>query len=735
MAASPQNTPAARLRVAVERHRAGKLDEAAALYAEVLAAEPDHADALHLSGLVAHQQGRHADAIAAISRAIGLAPAVPDFHHSRGLAHRARGELAAAEADFARATALNPKYVQAWVNLGITHLQQNASESALAAFQQALALAPNSAEVQGYVGTAELRLGQLDRAVLALKRAVVLDPHFAEAHYNLGIAYDRRGQPAAAESAWRRSIEANPFYLKPWNNLGVLLRKQGRSAEARACLERALAQAGADARDTAELWNNLATALADLGDAAASLTAYERAVTLAPDDVRLRVNLGSALLAIGRVAAAQEHLAKARALDPNDNAAASCALLALLYRDGDRHAPRDAAIAWARSRPVPPPLSHSNPREPDRRLRIGYVSPDFREHAVANFIAPVLAAHDHGGFEVFCYAELKRADTFTERFRALVAEPKAGHWRETAGLDDAAVAAAIRDDGIDILIDLAGHTVHSRLPVFLRKPAPVQMTWIGSAATTGASQIDYRITDHFADPPGQTDDEYVEGLLRLPGGFNCYQPIGDAPDVGALPADANGHVTFGSFNHAAKITERVLDTWTEVLRRVPDARLVLKHHGFAHPAVREDYLMAFNRRGIESDRLDLLQPADGWRGHVATYNRVDIALDTFPYNGTTTTCEALWMGVPVVALAGRSHHARVGVSLLSRTGLTDLIAGSAAAYVDVAAALAADRPRLRRLRGELRGQTQASPLCDAVEFTRGLEAALRRVWQDWCRQP
>ncbi len=736
MAASPSPTSTApRLRAAVERHRAGKLDEAAILYAAVLAVEPDHPDALHLSGLVAHQRGKHADAIAAITRALELAPTVPDFHHSRGLAHRAAGDLAAAEADFVRATLLNPDYLEAWVNLGITHLQQNDAAAARRAFEEALRLAPDSAEVQGYLGTAELRLGRLDAAIVALKRAVALDPHFAEAHYNLGVAHDRRGDTEAAEAAWRRSIEANPYYLKPWNNLGILLRHQGRAREARAGFERALSQAGPEARDTAELWNNYATVLGDLDETAAALQAYERAVALAPNDARLRVNLGSALLAIGRVAEAREHFAKARSLDPSSAAAASCLLLSLLYREGDRHAPLQEAVAWARSVSVAAPPPHTNERNAERRLRIGYVSADFCEHAVANFSAPALMAHDPAAFEVFCYADVRRPDTVTERFKQLVATPQPDHWRVTVGMDDEAVAAAIRVDGIDILVDLAGHTVGSRLPVFLRKPAPVQVTWIGSAATTGVAQIDYRITDAWADPPGSTEDEYVERLLRLPGGFNCYRPLYDAPDIGALPADTNGSITFGSFNHAAKLGEPTFDAWARLLHRLPDARLVLKHHGFSHPVVRDETVQAFARRGITHDRLDLLNPVAGWTGHLAAYNQVDIALDSFPYNGTTTTCEALWMGVPVVTFAGRAHHARVGVSLLNRVGLPDLIGESVGAYIEIAAALAADRPRLRQLRAGLRAQMAAAPLCDAARFTREFEAALRGVWRDWCESP
>src|SRR5258708_14285863 len=652
--------PAARLGGAVKRPRAGKLDEAAAAYAEVLAQAPQHADALHLSGRVAHQQGRHADAIAAIGRAIGRAPSVPDFHHSRGLAHRAAGDFAAAQADFSKASTLNPKYVEAWVNLGITHLQLNAPRPALTAFQHAAKLAPNSAEVLGYLGTAQLRLGQFDDALVHLKRAVALDPNFAEAHYNIGVAHERRGEARAAEAAWRRSIEANPFYLKPWNNLGVLLQNQRRNAEARACFERALSQAGPDARDTAELWNNFANVLDDLGEIEGSLQAYERAVNLAPQDARLQVNFGSGLMGIGHVQTALSHFAKGRELDPAHATAANCGLLGLLYAEDDPLAPLREASAWAAGLKPAAPVPHANSTEPARPLRIGYVSQDFCEHAVANFVEPVLAAHDSSAIAVFCYAEVKAPDDVTERFRKLVAEPHSDHWRDTVGLGDAELAAAIRADKIDILVDLAGHTVGSRLPVFAHKPAPIQVTWIGSAATTGVREIDWRITDSLADPPGQTESQFSEKLLRLPGGFNCYRPIPEAPEIGPLPPAANGHVTFGSFNHAAKIPPKVPDLSAEILALVPGSRLVLKHRGFNYPAVRRDYISGLERRGVPRSRFDLVDFIDGWRGHLAAYHRIDIAVDPFPYNGTTPTFQALWMGVPGVAPAGTRDPSRVG---------------------------------------------------------------------------
>jgi predicted O-linked N-acetylglucosamine transferase (SPINDLY family) len=719
------------LQEAVKLHRAGQLEAAAALYAEALAADAKHPDALHLSGVLAHQQGRHAEAIAAITRAIETAPSVPEFYQARGVAYRAAGDIPAAEADFGRAAGLNPKYLEAWVNLGIARLQREDPPAALQAFQQAVQLAPNVAEVQGYFGTAQLRAGAIDAAITALKRAVALDRNFTEAYYNLGIAYDRRGEVKAAEAAWRRSIEANPFYLKPWNNLGVLLHKQGRAAEARACFERALSQAGPDAKDTAELWNNLANVLDEQGLVDAALQAYQRAVTLRPDDARFHLGFGGALLTVGKLDEAFVHITRARELDPALALAAECGLMGLLYVSEDAKAPLAAATAWANSLVLPPAVGHANSRDPDRRLRVGYVSPDFFHHPVANFIAPVLAAHDRSTVEVFCYAEVKAPDAVTERLRRLV--ESADHWRDTTGMSDESLASAIRADGIDILIDLAGHTVGGRLLTFARKPAPVQATWLGYPATTGLTQIDWRITDPLADPPGLTEDQYSEKLLRLPTGFNCYQPIDDMPAVAPLPSDANGYVTFGCFNHAAKIRDKTLDVWAELLKSVPDARLCLKHRGFSLPSTVAEYRYGFERRGVAATRVDLISFIDDPRRHLAAYDRVDIALDPFPYNGTTTTCEALWMGVPVVALAGDTHMSRVGVSLLTRGGLPELVADRPAQYVEIAARLAADRERLRGLRRDLRDRIAGSPVCDAALVTRELETALRQVWREWCR--
>jgi len=346
------------------------------------------------------------------------------------------------------------------------------------------------------------------------------------------------------------------------------------------------------------------------------------------------------------------------------------------------------------------------------------VSPDFTHHAVAYFIEPILAAHDRTRVEVFCYANVRVPDATTARLRTL-----ADHWRDIAQLDDDAAAACIRQDEIDLLVDLAGHTAHHRLQVFARRPAPVQATWIGYPNTTGLDAIDYRLTDEICDPPGQTETWHSEKLVRLPSTFSCYQPDAAAPELNALPAVASGRITFGCFNNFAKITPEVIALWGQLIRQLPDAQLLLKSRGLEDPTTAARIRAAFANAGIGGARLALNGKELSVHDHLQLYHGVDIGLDPFPYNGTTTTCEALWMGVPVITLAGNVHAARVGASLMAHVGLPDLVAATPDDYVAKAAALARDLPRLGTIRQTLRETMRRGPLCDAAKFTRQLEAA------------
>jgi len=355
------------------------------------------------------------------------------------------------------------------------------------------------------------------------------------------------------------------------------------------------------------------------------------------------------------------------------------------------------------------------------------VSPDFRNHSVARFFLPLLEGHDRGAVEIACYAELARSDAVSERIRSL-----ADRWSPTVGLSHDELAARIRGDAIDVLVDLAGHTSDNRLLTFARTPAPVQATWLGYPGTTGVAAIGWRFSDAECEPPGDADRRSSERIWRLPHGFHCFAPPADAPAVAPPPCAARGSVTFGSFNNFLKLAPETIALWGRVLAAMPGAQLLLKSNFVFDAAAHQRHLERFAAAGIDPSRIVILPYMPDERAHLAAYGEIDVALDPFPYNGTTTTCEALWMGVPVVTLRGDRHAARVGASLLTRVGLPDLIAGDEAAYIAVAAALAAAPQRLAALRAGLRAQVAASPLCDAGGFARAVEDAYRAMWRAWC---
>jgi predicted O-linked N-acetylglucosamine transferase (SPINDLY family) len=360
-------------------------------------------------------------------------------------------------------------------------------------------------------------------------------------------------------------------------------------------------------------------------------------------------------------------------------------------------------------------------------LRIGYVSADFRDHPVGRFLLPLLQRHDSRKFEVFCYSNGPHVDAITKSLQR-----HAHRWRSIIGQNDDEAAEQIRADRIDLLVDLSGHTSGNRLLVFARKPAPVQVNYLGYPGTTGLTAMDYRLTDRFADPPGLTEPLHVEKLQHLPRTNWCFAPPQDSPPLEPPPAIRRGCVTFGSFNNFGKMTGAMFAVWAEILRQVPGSRLLLKAPALRAQGTRQRILGNFAAQGIEANRLDLHDWQPDYASHLALYGEMDIALDTFPYNGTTTTCDALWMGVPVVTLAGQSHVSRVGLSLLSNVRLPETIATTAEEYIRLAVQLAHDPDRLKILRAQLRERLTTSPLMDADGFTRDVEAAYRQIWRIWC---
>ncbi|HLH94782.1 MAG TPA: tetratricopeptide repeat protein [Xanthobacteraceae bacterium] len=597
-------------------------------------------------------------------------------------------------------------------------------------YRRALAIRPGFPEALNNLGIALKDMGRFEEAILAYREALRLQPNRPEIINNLGDSLHSLGNRAEAIEHYRKAVAIRPDYAIAWRNLGDALAEVGRHDEAMDCAAKAVAHAP-------QLDASLTPAEIAVRETQRLFASYVEGIELAAKRDPL---LAAAYLECGsgrplpkgagkQAVERWRHAARLR----DGYASHLSGLLLVLHYDQAVNSSflYDAHREVQRfSDNLPRFTTFANTRDPERRLRVGYVSADFRIHSVGYFLSGVFRGHDPAAVETYCYSGGAEEDELTSFFKS-----KSAAWRPTAGIADDDLAAAMRSDGIDILVDLSGHTGGNRLAVFARRSAPIQVTWLGYPDTTGLSAVDFRLTDAIVDPPGPADSLSSERLVRLPGGFNCYTAPDGAPDVAPLPAIERGFITFGSFNNLAKINADVLDLWAAVLKQVQGSRLILKHRWLAFPEMRARMRRLLEQRGIAGDRVELLGKLKSTADHLAAYGSVDIALDTFPYNGATTTCEALWMGVPVVTLGGDRHSARMGASLLARAGLEHLVASTPQAYVDVATRLAADLSALASLRADLRGRVAASPLCDSVKFCRQLEAAYRTMWREWCRSP
>jgi predicted O-linked N-acetylglucosamine transferase (SPINDLY family) len=686
---------------AVQHHQAGRIAEAAAAYRSVLAAQPGHADAAFNLGVALRTLGKLDDAIAAYGQAIAINPGYPEAHYNLGNSLMARGQPANAVIAYAQALRIKPDHARASANLalaysslGVALMDQGKHDEAAAAFGEALAIKPDSAETYYNLGNALKHHGKLDDAAAAYVQALRVDPNLAEACSNLGNTLLELGRLNEAVAAYTHALRLRPEQAAMHYNLGNALKDQSK-----------------------------------LDLAAAT---YAEAIRLMPDHAGAHANLGIVLMGQGKLDKAAAAYARAIELKPEDADTYSNLMFCLNYDDSQTSAQLFAAHReWGAryGNPALRPSHYANDRTPERRLRVGFVSPDFRTHSVAYFLRPLFEGFDRQAVELFAYADVIRPDAVTAQLVGLT-----DGWRSTVGVSDDTLAQQICSDGIDILVDLAGHTAHNRLRVFARKPAPVQATWLGYSNTTGLAGIDYRIVDDVTDPPGTADAFASETLLRIPGGFICYGGSEDAPQPSTPPCLKRGFITFGSFNNPAKVSPATFDVWGRLLTRLPDARLLLKGKAFADAATCASFLSRLGERGVAAGRVQLLAWLPDSTAHLRLYEQIDIALDPFPYNGTTTTCEALWMGVPVVTLLGDRHSARVGASLLTQAGLTDWIADSIDDYVEMALALADNPQGLDELRRSLRPRIAASSLCDGDAFAHKMENSFRAMWRRWCER-
>ena len=637
----------------------------------------------------------------------------------------AAGDHDAARTLANRLIARDPRHAEALHVLGV--LAFAAGDAATAA--TLLSRAPERADILCDLGVMQRAQGNLAAAEQTLRRAVALDPNLMPALGNLGNALLDQGRAGEAEEVLLRAVGLAPD--RPWLRRSLALALLARQDAAGA--ETQLRQALAHAPDDAEVHETLGALLSQSGRPIEAEQHHRAALPGLKDKARCLSNLAIALQMQARHAETERCYREALALRPDYPSGHGNLLFALNYRDD---LTPEAIFAEYRRwdaqharRLAPADPHYALDRTPGRKLRLGYVSPDFRQHAAALFAEPLLAAHDRGRVELFCYAEVPIEDATTARFRSL-----ADHWRPTSGRSDADVAAMIRQDRIDVLIDLAGHTAANRLLVFARKPAPVQIEYIlGHGYTSGLSAMDAFLADRVLAPPG-ADALFSERLVRLPRIPLAYRPPDGMPPVAPSPAATNRRVTFGYFGRPERLNECVIAAWSRILKALPAARLVLNSRNFAEAAFRELFAGRFAAHGVTHQRLQLIATAPQPRTWEA-YGLIDIALDPFPHNAGTTTIEALWQGVPVVTLAGRPTVGRFGASILHAAGLDEWITGDPDAYVARAVAAASDRDALARLRPTLRPRLAASPLLDAAGLARGVEQVCRMLWDAWCAVP
>jgi predicted O-linked N-acetylglucosamine transferase (SPINDLY family) len=616
----------------------------------------------------------------------------------------------------------SPAHADALHVLGIIAHRRGDHLLAAERIEEAVRIDPAKPHYLNTLAVVYQALGRAGEAEGCLRGALSLDPGFAPSHNNLGIALRSLGLLRDAESSFRTAVGLQPDFAEAYNNLGNVLREMG-------CLEQAessLLDAVGIRPDFAEAHAGLGMVLRAMGRHAQAESSARRAIALKPDYAEAHNDLGVALIGLGRLLEAEGSLRQALALDPS-LAVAQGNLVYLLNCIHGRTPAEIYAEHREFARRFCPPADarpHPSSRDPERRLRVGYVSADLRHHSLAFFIEPVLASHDRTHFEIFCYSNSAHSDAVTERLRS-----SADEWREVHALDDETLAGLVREDGIDILVDLSGFSANNRLTAFARKPAPVQATWLGYLNTTGLDAMDYRITDERASPAGLLDAFHSERLIRLPDSQWCFQPAADSPEVAPPPCVKSGSITFAAFSNPAKIGPEVIELWSRLLARVAGSRLLLIANGLA--SVPDQYEARFVHHGIARERFRVLG-SKPFREYLDLHGEADVMLDTFPYTGGTTTCHALWMGVPVVTLVGDTATSRGGASLLHAVGLAELVAQSPAQYVDMAAGLASDPARLAALRAGLRERMLGSALMDAQRFTRNLESAYRAMWRSWC---
>ncbi len=736
----------------------GRYAEAEELAREMTVRFPLEGLGWKILGMVLVQMGRNAEALAPMQKAVAMMPADAQAHCNLGVNLRDLGRLAEAESSLQTALRIKPDYAHAHFILGATLQDMGRPADAEICYRRSLEIKPENAQAHNNLGVTLQYLGRQVEAEASLRRALEISPDFADAHNNLGNTLKGIGRTDEAEASYRRAIQASPNFSEAYYNLGIALHDAGRTDEAEASYRRAIQLRP----ESPMAYNNLGLTLKDKGRLDEAEKILRLAVQIKPDYADAHCNLGATLIALGRVDEAEDSYR--RALEANPGFAQAYSNLGVALQELGRL--DEAAVCYRKALEIKPdfvdahgnllfvlnyhpdlsaeeiyrvyrefdaqrgiPLRqfwrpHNNDRNPGRRLRVGYVSPDFRRHSCGSFLEPLLANHDKTQVELFAYAGLVNEDEMTTRYKSYVE-----HWITTQGMSDETLAERIRSDEIDILVDLAGHTAGNRLLVFARKPAPVSVSWLGYGYTTGLSAIDYYLTDEIIVPPGN-EGLFAEQPWRIAMHSYTYRPAPGMGEVNGLPARQRGYLTFGTLTRSIRINHRTIRVWSQILKAVADSHLVIDSFSFKDPLMQERMVARFAEHGIARERLEIgchSPPWDVLRG-------IDIGLDCFPHNSGTTLFETLYMGVPFITLVGRPSVGRLGCGILQTAGHPEWIASSEADYVAKAVELARNFDDLSMIRGALRDQIESSLIRDERSFVRKVEEAYRRMWTLWCEK-
>jgi protein O-GlcNAc transferase len=700
------------------------------VYRQVIQSDPECIDAWFRLGLISLKQAKYAESIRYLQRAIELNPNLAEAWSNLGIALASSGNTESSIAVFQRAVQLNPGRADLLRNLGAALRESGRLDQAIQALQSSLLIDSNHVASLYSLTMLILEQNRPDEAMIYLRQIVSIAPDNVLALVLMSELLYKSGNPLEAMQGFNRAIAIAPNFERAHLVLGNVLYNLGNFAEAADCNRRVLELNPLNA----EAYHNLGTCLSCIGKFSEgegrldqAIECYQRALELKPDLAVAHNSLGNAFKEQGKMLAAIACYRRALELMPEWAGLHSNLAYMINFCPGyDAKAILEENLKW--SKQFADPMAkfirpHLQDRSPNRRLRIGYVSPDFRTHCQAMFSLPLLSSHNHHDFEIFCYSDVTYPDGVTQRLRAY-----SDHWRDISGLSTQRTVELVRQDQIDILVDMTMHMSRNQLPLFACKPAPVQVCWLAYPGTTGLSTMDYRLTDQYLDPPHIVDAFYSEQSVRLPDTFWCYDPLANGPPIPPLPALANGYITFGCLNNFCKVNPLVLKLWAQVLLAVNHSRITILSPEGSH---RQDTITTLENEGVACNRISFVgyQPRPRYLEY---YQKLDIGLDTFPYNGHTTSLDSFWMGVPVITLVGQTVVGRAGLSQLSNLGIPELISHSPEDYVRIAQQLAGDLSHLRRLRETLRDRMQASPLMDAPRFARNIENAYRWMWQQWC---